>query len=76
MTLIASNDPKEIVKTLKKVGENVFKVTKEVIYAFPKSMTNYYGKNQAFIDFVKEHPERVLKNIYSVIETIKKIKQL
>ncbi len=76
MSIIMSSDPDEIIRILKKAGEHVFKVTKEIIYAIHPEMVSHYKDHKDFLKFANEHPKEVFTNYYYVIETVKEIEEL
>ena len=76
MGIILSKDKEEIIKILKKTGDHVFKVTKEVIYAISKDMTAQYSDYNDFLKFAKEHPDKVFQKYYYILEEIKNIEEL
>ena len=68
-------EKEKIIKNLKK-DHHVFKITKEVIYAIPKSSTSHYHDYNNFLKYAKEHPNMIFSNYYKALTEFKDIEEI
>jgi len=76
MSIIMEKNKEEVIATLKKLKDHVFKIVKETIYAIPEEMVCHYKDYNDFLKFAKEHPEKVFDKYYFILEEIKEIEEL
>jgi len=71
-----TKNQKKVIKTLKKLNENVFKVTKEHIYAITNNTVSQCKNHKDFLKFAKKHPDQVFTAYDRVMTTVKKVKKM
>lgn len=76
MGIILSKNKEEIIKILRKQGDCLFTITKEVLYAIPKERVLTFSEYTDFLQFAKENPKEVFADYYEILSEIKEVKEL
>jgi len=73
---MTTKNQKAVTKTLKRLNENVFKVTEEHIYAITNNTVAQCKNYKDFLKFAKKHPDKVFTAYDRVMTTVKKVKRM